>query len=109
MILRENLGPLADEPILELLVAEIDRDLSRAAAELDDIRRLFVDHPDVDRERHQARTSQIIVRMEKVIDLPKPDLRPLDRDGVLVPAFRQVPSCQHAIRDVDDGTPRANG
>lgn len=104
-----DLGPLADDPVLAPLVAEIVRDLPLAQEELDGIRRLFVDRPEVDEQRHQVRTSQIIVRIEKVIDLPKPDLRPLDTDGTLLPAFRRVVACQHAIRDVDDGTTTYNG
>ena len=107
--LLTDLEPLSEDPILAPLVAEIRRDVPLAAVELDDIRQLFVDSPDVDEERHQVRTSQIIVRIEKVIDLPKPDLGPHDPDGVLLEAFRSVPSCQHAIRGVDDGGARANG
>jgi len=70
---------------------------------------LLTDDPELDEERHQIRTSQIIVRIEKVIDLPKPDIDEHDSDGNLLEAFRAEPSCQHAIRGVDDGTARANG
>lgn len=107
--LLDDVTPLGDDPVLAPLVDEIVRDLPRAQDELDDIRQLFVDHPEIDEQRHQNRTSQIIVRIEKVIDLPKPDLVPNDPDGTLLAAFREVPACQHAIRDVDDGTPTANG
>lgn len=97
-----------DDPILAPIVAEIERDITPAMAELDDIRDLFVEFPEVDDERHQIRTSQIIVRLEKVIDLPKPELADLDTDGTLIPAFQTVPSCQQSIKDVDDGSTRAN-
>ena len=107
--LLTDLEPLNEDPILAPLVAEIRRDMRLAAVELDDIRQLLVDSPQVDQERHQVRTSQIIVRIEKVIDLPKPDLGPHDTDGTLLEAFRTVPSCQHAIRGVNDGGARANG
>ncbi|MCP3989265.1 MAG: hypothetical protein GY724_09340 [Actinomycetia bacterium] len=107
--LADDLAPYRQDEILGPLVAEVERDLPMASEALDDIRQLFVDYPEIDEEPHQIRTSQVIVRMEKVIDLPKPDLKPLDPDGVLVPAFRQVASCQQSIRDVDDGSTRSNG
>ncbi len=98
-----------DDPILAPLIAEIERDMPLAMAELDDIRALFDERPEVDEERHQARTSQVIVRIEKVIDLPKPALAALDTDGTLIPAFQTVPSCQQSIKDVDNGSTQANG
>lgn len=104
-----DLAPYTDHPILAPLVAEVQRDLPRAADELDDIRTLFDERPEIDEQRHQDRTMQVIVRLEKVIDLPKPELAPLDTDGTLIPAFRSVPSCQQSIKDVDDGNTRANG
>ncbi len=107
--LADDLARYRRDEILGPLVAEVERDLPLASEELDDIRQLFVDYPEIDEEPHQVRTSQVIVRMEKVIDLPKPDLKPLDPDGVLVAAFRQVASCQQSIRDVDDGDTRSNG
>lgn len=96
----ETLGPL---------VAEITRDIPRANGELDALRQLLDDHPEIDEQRHQARTQQLIVRVEKVVDLPKPDLAALDIDGSLLPAFREVPSCQQSIRDADGGRPQSNG
>lgn len=98
-----------DDPILAPVIAEIERDMPLSLAELDDIRALFAERPELDEERHQARTSQVIVGIEKVIDLPKPSLAPLDTDGTLIPAFQSVPSCQQSIKDVDDGSTQANG
>ncbi len=106
--LGRNVGVHRDDPILGPLVAEIERDLPRSRAEIDEIRDLFRDSPEIDEGRHQDRTVQVIVRIEKVIDLPKPDLGELDLDGTLMAGFRRVPSCQHAIRDVDDGVARSN-
>lgn len=88
---------------------EILEDVSLSNDEIGSLEALIASTPEVDEERHQARTAQLIVRIEKVIDLPKPDLIPLDPEGTLLPAFREVPSCQHAIRDVDDGVVRVNG
>lgn len=101
--------PWSEHPALSPLIAEIERDIPRALSEVEDIRDLFAQRPELDDERHQVRTQQVIVRIEKVIDLPKPDLTPNDPDGMLREVFRTVPSCQHAIRGADDGTPRANG
>lgn len=103
-----DVGRYRDDPILAPLVAEIERDMPRSTAELEAMRDLFVEQPEVDDERHQVRTSQIIVRIEKVVDLPKPELAGLDTDGTLIPAFRSVPSCQHSMKDVDDGTIQSN-
>lgn len=103
-----DVGPHRDDPILGPLVAEIERDVPLAGEELDDIRALFSESPEIDERRHQDRTAQVIVRIEKVIDLPKPSLARLDVDGTLTPAFQSVPTCQHSIRDVDDGRIQTN-
>lgn len=104
-----DLAALRHDPVLAPLVAEIERDLPLAQDELDDIRNLFDEHPEIDEQQHQDRTMQVIVRLEKVIDLPKPELSRLDTDGTLTPAFQSVPSCQQSIKDVDDGSTQANG
>ncbi len=107
--LLADVKPYRGDAILGPLVAEIERDVPRSGDEIDDIRALFEESPEIDEERHQNRTAQVIVRVEKVIDLPKPSLAELDLDGTLLPAFRSVPSCQHSIKDVDDGRAQANG
>jgi hypothetical protein len=107
--LADDLTELPDGPVLGPLVDQVERDLPRSNEELDDIRRLFEQYPELDEQRHQERTMQLIVRVEKVIDLPKPDLAVLDPDGTVTDAFRRVPSCQHSIRDVDDGSRQSNG
>ena len=107
--LEDDLTEMRDDPILDPIVAEILRDLPLSTAEIDDIRAFIRETPEMDEQRHQERTQQVIVRIEKVISLPKPSMSGLDTTGTLIPAFRQVPSCQHALNDIDDGTPRANG
>jgi hypothetical protein len=106
--LAADVSAWSDDDVLGPLVAQIRRDVPLATAELADIRALFDEYPDLDDAPPQERTQQLIVRIEKVIDLPKPDLTAGDDDAV-VAAFRSVPSCQHAVRGADDGTPRANG
>jgi hypothetical protein len=98
---------LADDPVLTPLLVDINSGVVTSLAEIDDLRALLRDTPEVDAERHQARTQQLIVRVEKVIDVVKPELAEYG-DPDLIAAFRGVPSCQHSIKDADDGTPRAN-
>jgi len=107
--LERDIGVMSNLPAIEELIAEILVDLPQSNLEIESLESLINSTPEVDEGRHQVRTAQLIVRLEKVIDLPKPDLIPLDPEGVLLPAFREVPSCQHSIRDVDDGTARVNG
>jgi hypothetical protein len=107
--LEDALNPMSANPVLEPLVSEILRDLPLSSAEVEDIRLLLSEQPETDELRHQERTMQFIVRVEKVISLAKPSMAGLDVSGDLIPAFREVPSCQHALNDVDDGTPQANG
>lgn len=97
-----------DVPVLELAREQVLEGLELSGAEIDDIRLLFVDSPEIDEQRHQARTQQIVVRVEKVIDLIKPEMS-VYRDPEMIEAFRTVPACQHAVKDVDDGIGRANG
>jgi len=107
--LDADLMAMTGNAVLAPIVGEILRDLPLSSAEVEDIRRLLTDQPDIDELRHQERTMQLIVRVEKVISLAKPSMAGLDPTGDLIPAFREVPSCQHALDDVDDGTPQANG
>lgn len=107
--LAEQVAVWSGDALIGDLVEEIQRDVPFAIAELNDIRRLFTEHPEVDDQRHQERTQQVIVRIEKVIDLPKPDLGPFDDDDPLVLSFQAEPSCQHAVRGANDGQPRSNG
>jgi hypothetical protein len=86
-----------------------EQGVDRSLSEIDDLRELIETTPEVDEQRHQVRTSQLVVRIEKVIDVVKPRLAELDVDGSMIPAFTSVPSCQHAVKDANDGVPRANG
>jgi hypothetical protein len=107
--LLTDVDGLGDDPILAPLVADIESGMVGSMAELDDIRALFAEDPSIDDdERHQNRTAQLIVRVEKVIDLPKPELADHDVDGALIAAFRSVPSCRQSIKDADDGSTEAN-
>lgn len=101
--------PYTGDQFLGLLVDEIVDGMEASRAELADLRELLDSSPEVDEGRHQDRTAQLIVRVEKLIDLVKPEMAGLDEDGTLIPAFQTVPSCQHALKDVDDGVPRDNG
>ena len=111
--LLTDIEPIADEAdgiVLRPLVAEVSSGVADSLAELENMRELIVGSPEIDeRPRHQDRSAQLIVRVEKVIDVVKPELAALDPDGLLRQAFGQVPSCQHAVKDVDDGTARYNG
>ncbi len=99
-----------DDPILGPLAVEIERDLPGSNTELDDIRRLIAETPEVDEEADdQIRAGTLITRVEKVIELPKPDFVVDDPDGVLLAAFQDEPSCQHVVRGADDGRVQANG
>ncbi len=70
-----DVAPFADHPVLGPLVDDVESGMVGSLAELDDIRDPFTDDPTADdSERHQNRTAQLIVRVEKVIDLPKPEL-----------------------------------
>lgn len=106
--LQRDVAAMSDAEVIAGLIDEILDDVPRSNEEIESLEALIQSSPEVDEERHQARTAQLIVRVEKVIDLPKPDLVPLDPNGVLLPAFREVPSCQHSIRDVDVGTVQVN-
>lgn len=103
-----ELEALAAGPALERLVADVADGMQRSYDELDDLRRLVLDTPEFDQGRPQPRLSQVIVRIEKVIDLPKPRLATYG-DPALTAAFAAVPSCQHAVKDANDATPRYNG
>ncbi len=105
--LADEVGKL-DQPRLEPMVVDIVAGVERANSELDDLSELIADTPELDEERHQRRTSQLIVRIEKVVDVVKPEMADYE-DADLVAAWRTVPACQHAVKDVDDGTPRSNG
>jgi hypothetical protein len=100
--LLADVRPLADDEVLAPLVVDIDGGVEASLREIDDIRALFMEAPEIDEQRHQARTSQIIVRVEKVIDVAKPELADHDTDGTLIAAFAQVPSCRHSLKDVPD-------
>lgn len=95
-------------PITEELVAEVAAGMEGSIAELADIRQLVIDTPELDTGGPQLRLSQVIVRIEKVIDLPKPSLAAYE-DPELAAAFVAVPACQHAVKDANDGSPRYNG
>jgi hypothetical protein len=103
-----DVEPLADDPVLSPLVADIETGITASLSTLDDLRDLLVDTPEVDEGPHQDRTSQLVIRVEKVIDVVKPELSDHDQDGRMIASFQQVPTCQHAVKDVDDGTPQYN-
>ena len=107
--LGEAVEPLGDDEVLAPLVAEMERDLPRSDEEIDALEALFDEHPEIDDHPPQERTRQLIVRVEKVIDLPKPDLDEIDPSGALGAAFADVPSCQHAMKGADDGRIQSNG
>lgn len=106
--LLRDIAPLAADPIAAALVEAIGAGVETSRTTIDEIRTLLSESPEVDEQRHQVRTSQIVVRIEKVIDVVKPELADHDVDGTLIAAFRAVPSCQHAVKDANDGLPRAN-
>ncbi len=97
-----------DLPVLSMAKTQIETGIEQSKAEIEDIRRLFTDTPEIDEQRHQARTQQVVVRVEKVIDVLKPEMSAYD-DPEIIEAFRTVPACQHGVKDVDDGIGRANG
>ena len=97
-----------DDPLLRPVVADIRSGIDQSLAEIDDIRDLFTSTPEVDEQAPQARTQQVVVRVEKVIDVVKPEMASYAIPG-LIEAWRSIPACQFGVKDVDDGTPRANG
>ena len=107
--LGDTIEPWADDPVLGPIVAQMQRDLPKADDELDDLRSLFEQFPDLDDGPSQGRTQQLIVRVEKVIDLPKPDLDEIDPSGALGATFAAVPACQHSMKGANDGQSRFNG
>jgi hypothetical protein len=104
-----DVGPLGDDTVLAPLIVEIETGLGSSLELIEGLRTLIDETPEIDEERPQSRASQLIVRVEKVIDVVKPELAPHDTDGSLIASFQQVPACQHAVKDVDDGTPQFNG
>ncbi len=107
--LNEAVDAYGLDPILGPIVTEIQRDIPLATDELNDIRSMIADTPEVDEGRHQNRTSQLLLRIEKVIDLPKPELAQLDTSGSLIAAFGTVPSCQNSVKDVAVGSTQDDG
>jgi hypothetical protein len=104
-----DVEPLAADPILSPLVADIEVGVRDSLSVIDDIRTLIDDTHEIDERPYQDRTSQVIIRVEKVIDVAKPELAEHDADGTLIVAFQQVPSCQQAVKDVDNGSTQFNG
>ncbi len=60
--------------------------------------------PDVDVSPHDV-IPTIFLDVEKVIDLPKPELATY-YDDELIRAFVTVPQCQFGVKDANDGVPR---
>ena len=106
-MLRDRLADIST-PALTPILADVDEGIDRSLAQIASLETLIDETPEIDEERQQRRTAQLIVRIEKVIDAVKPEMSEYD-DGVLIDAWRTVPSCQHGVKDVDDGTPQANG
>ncbi|MEZ5228935.1 MAG: hypothetical protein R2710_20410 [Acidimicrobiales bacterium] len=108
--LLDALAGLADDPILGPLVADVEAGVPAADEELDVMRQLLIDEPEIDEQpRHQVRAAQLAIHLEKVIDVVKPELSAHDADGSLIAAFRTVPSCQQSVKDADSGSTQANG
>lgn len=95
-------GPMAT--LADQVVADVPASLDA----VDEMRLVVEADPEIDEQRPQMRLSQLIILMEKVIDLPKPDIT-ADSDPDLVAAVQAVPACQFAVKGADDGVGRYNG
>ncbi len=105
--LGDDVATLAG-PILDPLVEDVRAGLLRGSAVLDAMRRSLGERPDLEERRPQLRISGLFISAEKVIDHAKPELARYG-DEALIAGFQRVPSCQHSVKDVDDGQPRYNG
>jgi hypothetical protein len=99
--LRVAVGNI-DVPVLQPVVADILTGIDASEGVITDIRALFDEDPSIDEERHQMRTSQVIVRIEKVTSNVKPEMNDYG-SPVLNRAFRDFDNCRNAVREVDDG------
>lgn len=106
-LLAEVVGGMTD-PVLLPIKADILAGIDKSKQELASLHALLDGHPEVDDESHLPRTAQLIVRVEKVIDVVKPEMKDYD-NRQLIDTWRNIPSCQHSVKDVNDGTPQANG
>jgi hypothetical protein len=97
-----------DGTLTQRLVDDVATGMAGSLAEIDDIRTLVLDTPELDTDRPQLRLSQVIVRIEKVIDLPKPSLAAYS-DVALTDLFIETRACQHAVKDANDGRQQYNG
>lgn len=93
---------------LPALVEDIRAGVDNSDHQIEDLRSLLEEHPEVDEDRHQTRTSQLIVRIEKVIDVVKPEMASYG-DAELIAAWQTIPACRHGVKDVDVGAVGANG
>lgn len=102
--LRDALDGLDGAGVAALvpIVADVRAGADASDDVLDDIRALFDEDPTIDDQRHQMRTSQVIVRVEKVISRVRPEMNDYG-DPALNAAFRDHDNCRNAVREVDDG------
>lgn len=105
--LLADLGGLPAGPYRDELLHQIEAGWERAATTLEEMRDTIQDRPLAEEPPARQRISQLFGLIEKVIDLPQPELLPVGGEAAVL-AYREVPSCQFAIKDVDDGTVRNN-
>jgi hypothetical protein len=102
-----DLGELAPGPYGDELTAQIEAGWEKAVATLEEMRDTIQDRPLAEEPPARQRISQLFSLIEKVIDLPQPELLPVGGEAAVL-VYREVPSCQFAIKDVDDGLVRNN-
>ncbi|GEM_PF-2792302 len=104
--LADDVMELPRGPYAGFLVSDVLDGLAAADVVLDELV-AFVEAtapPDVDVSPHDV-IPTIFLDVEKVIDLPKPELAGY-HDEELIRAFVTVPQCQFGVKDANDGIPR---
>ena len=92
-------------PYAGLLMSDVLDGLAAADVVLQGLRTFVTGiEPNEDASPHDV-IPVIFLDVEKVIDLPKPELATYHQEE-LVRAFVTVPQCQFGVKDADDGVPR---